>query len=213
MSSLFQNVINRQFTAGQAGEIAMDGPLRAKIGRILDRTDITGTVPAIGKVFGWVSPELQAPGILENQVSVGGSVFYGMASNPKEQVLYATGSDPLAASYTLPIGGVASFADMGIFFASLFMPTGATAGTAAGNVNFAVNSPLYYVTGVTVGTGIDATQIGLIVPGTFAADGVTAQVPVVTGYTFARVPAGRMINNTTAPAAGSTALSRIQLTF
>lgn len=194
----FQSTVGFQFRPGQAGEIAADGPIRAKSARIL--AGAAGTSNSFSKVFTYASPDITMPGIQQQEVVVGGAgPFFGMSISPKEHVLFGSGNDPLGASMDLPTGSECSFADMGIFFANLLnLPI------TAGTVSFTFGAKLVFVASA---PSIAAATVGMIIP----LDPTSAD-PVLTGYTFTAIPGARLINTITAPTAGNSDLSKIQLT-
>jgi hypothetical protein len=127
---MFQQTVNRNYTSGFAGEVAHDGPLRAKPGRIASDGPNT-----ISRAFGF-SDDQPATGTtlaaFAPEVIVGGKNFYGVLVHPKHYALFGTAQGgPLAASYDLPKGTNAEFADMAILHAELF-----NAGTATSAITF-----------------------------------------------------------------------------
>lgn len=114
-----QTTVNRAYTSGFAGQINIDGPKRAKAGRVNSAT--VGTDPAfstnrMSRAFGYngeVSLGGAAVGVArEALVIVGGAVFFGVLGNPNAQVLYGAAGNALQASMDLPIGAEGEFFDM-----------------------------------------------------------------------------------------------------
>ena len=210
---MFQNKVQRSYSAGLAGEILRDGPLRAKPGIIVSPT--VGTDPAastnrISRVFGWVQ-DMPADGVpphttvaaLQNLVEVGGTVFYGLLAHPKHYALYGTTTGgPLAASNDLPQYSEGEFVDMGIIVAELFNET-----TALKDIKFG-DTLAYAPKGISAGDNPQAIPVGGIIS-------VPAGGTVPTG--FEAIPNAKVVNTVlgvTASAAGApiSVLTVIQLT-
>jgi len=126
----FQSTVYRQYTTGFPGEVAKDGPLRAKPARIASATigeDPGKSTNRISRAFGW-SAELDPTGntiaATGAEVVVGGPRFYGVLFHSKHYALYGTvEGGPLASSMDLPQGANAEFADMVIMHAEVFNHT------------------------------------------------------------------------------------------
>jgi len=135
----FQTVVNRNFTAGFVGDIAADGPLRAKVGRIKASTFAGATREkgaVVGRAFGYVGT-VPATGTTQAAnvpvVEVGGKNFAGVLFHPKHYVLQGTqAGGALAPSLEVPAGTEGEFADMVIMFASLINYTTASQTVLAG---------------------------------------------------------------------------------
>lgn len=165
----FQNHVNRNYTSGFAGSLSNDGPLRVKAGRIASATGNTvsrafgyeGEAPATGTTLAAFSP----------LVAVGGTTFFGVLVHPKHYALYGTvQGGPLDASYDLPQGAEAEFADMALLHAEIF-----NLAAAASTVSF--GDPLGYVSTATTATqNPNGLPVGALVSypaGTAVPDGIT----------------------------------------
>lgn len=119
----FQKTVARQYVQGFVGEIAADGPLRAKAG-ILAAPALATNVNRIGRAFGF-SADLPAMGngavtpATGAIVQLGGANYYGILGIPKNYALYGDASGPLGASYDLPAGTTAELIDMAIMTLSV----------------------------------------------------------------------------------------------
>nr|DAP64225.1 MAG TPA: hypothetical protein [Caudoviricetes sp.] len=206
---MFQQKVNRSYTSGFAGEISRDGPLRGKVARIVSET--IGTDPAkstnrVSRVFGYKGEQgLQGQTLSARvpEVVVGGASFFGVLFHPKHSVLNGTVSGgPLAASYDLPKGYEAEFADMAFLHAEIFNET-----TAAKDVNY--GDTLAYVS-----TATTAAQNPLALPlGAIVSVPAGAQVP----DGFSVLPNSKVINpikGLAASAAGAviSTVTEIQMT-
>lgn len=136
----FQTVVNRNFTAGFVGEIAADGPLRAKTARVRAST-FAGTTrekgAVVGRVFGYVGT-VPSTGTTQAaivpEVEVGAPNFAGVLFHPKHYTLHGTAAGgSLAPSLEIPAGTEGEFADMVIMYASIVNHTTAALTVAAGD--------------------------------------------------------------------------------
>lgn len=115
----FQSTVRRSYTTGFPGEIVRDGPTRAKPARIASASvgvDPGASTNRISRAFGY-SGEVPATGTtqaaIEQTVTVGGDVFFGILGHPKHYALNGTLSGgPLAASMDLPQYAEGEFFDM-----------------------------------------------------------------------------------------------------
>jgi hypothetical protein len=115
-----QNTVYRQYTTGFPGDIVRDGPKRAKPARIASAT--VGTDPGastnrISRAFGFTADIAgQGPttyAAMEQTVSVGGAVFFGILGHPKHYALQGSAAGgTLGASLDLPQGFEGEFFDM-----------------------------------------------------------------------------------------------------
>ncbi|WGN90777.1 minor capsid protein [Burkholderia phage vB_BglM_WTB] len=197
-TSPFQQQVNRNYTSGFVGEIAHDGPMRLKPGRIASATGNT-----VGRVFGY-SGDAPATGVtlaaFSPQVVVGGAVFYGVLSIPKHYALFGTSQGPLAASYNLPEGTDAEFADMAILHGELFNETTAVKAVSYGD------SLAYVSTATTAAQNPQGLPLGAIVSVPAGADAPAGFTPI---------PNSRVINPISLAASGANPVSgvtKIQLT-
>jgi hypothetical protein len=135
----FQTSVQRQYTTGFPGELAKDGPTRAKQGRINSVTignDPGASTNRISRAFGF-GADIPATGTTKSEmgalVVVGAPVFYGILANPKHYALQGTSSGgTLAPSLDLPIGADGEFVDMATgLISELFNET-----TGAKTMNF-----------------------------------------------------------------------------
>lgn len=100
----FQSTVNTDQGFGVVGELAFEGPLRAK-SLILASDDAAYNI--FGRAFTYAS---------QDTVKAGGTgVFAGILTNPKEHASLGTAGNSVGATLTLPNGEVASFATMGEF--------------------------------------------------------------------------------------------------
>jgi len=100
----FQSTVSATIGFGVVGELALDGPLRARPAR-LDSASAANNV--VGRAF-TIKDDATAsfetsddPQPLDVQAG-GTGVFAGILANPKVYPLYGTAGDSLAASLTLP---------------------------------------------------------------------------------------------------------------
>lgn len=110
----FQTLVNRQFAGGFPGEIAYDGPLRAKPARI---ASVSGN--RIARVFGFNADigdlEVGASitkAAMASDVVVGGANFFGILGHPKHYTLYGGAQSALSPSLELPQYSEGEFFDM-----------------------------------------------------------------------------------------------------
>jgi hypothetical protein len=119
----FQKAVQRQYVQGFVGEIAADGPTRARTGIITAPATATN-VNRIGRAFGYSAglPAMGAGAVTPATgaiVQLGGSTYYGVLGTPKDHALYGDASGPLGASYDLPTGTTAQFFTMAIMTLSV----------------------------------------------------------------------------------------------
>lgn len=111
---MFQQAVQRQYTTGFVGDIVRDGPLRARVARILSET---GNV--VGRAFGY-SEDLsqlgegpvktiaaECPGVI-----VGGANFFGLLFHPKHYASRGGSAGPLSPTLELPVGSEGEFTYM-----------------------------------------------------------------------------------------------------
>lgn len=102
----FQSTVRANLASGVVGELAFQGPLRAKTYRL-------NSASAANNVFGRA---FTATGV-QDEVQAGGTGAYaGIMCNPKEAALTGVAGDPLAASLTLKNGAQAQLLEMGEIF-------------------------------------------------------------------------------------------------
>lgn len=193
---MFQSSVNRNFTSGFPGEFAKDGPHRLKPARIASDTlgtDAGKSTNRIARAFGYAGEgDLtgQTFAMQNPEVVVGGPIFYGLLAHPKHYALYGVVGDTLGASYDLPKGVNAEFADMAVLFIELFNET-----TAA--------KPVSYGDGIAyVSNSTTSAQNPLGLPlGALVSFPAGSSAPA--GFTV--IPNARVINQSTlvASAAGS----------
>jgi len=105
----FPTTVNTAQAYGIPGELAFEGPLRAKA-MILDSADAAYNV--FGRAFTTKSEGVAQAG--------GTGPFAGILANPKTAVSFGTAAGgPLAPSNVLPNGAVQDIADMGIMYVTL----------------------------------------------------------------------------------------------
>lgn len=110
----FQQSVQRQYTTGFVGDIVRDGPLRARVARILSAG---GNI--VGRAFGY-SEDLSllgegpvktiaadAPGVV-----VGGANFFGILFHPKHYASRGGAQGPLSPTLELPVGSEGEFTYM-----------------------------------------------------------------------------------------------------
>lgn len=191
---MFQQTVNRQYTTGFPGEIVRDGPTRAKLARIISATldtDPGASTNRIARAFGYTS-DIPAQGntsiagrstyaVMEQNVSVGGPVFFGLLGNPKRYALQGTAAGgSLAPTLDLPQGIEGEFFDMATgFVAELFNDT-----TGAKSVQFGA-SLAYVPNNISGANNPLALPFGAIVA-------VNPGDSVPTG--FVAIPNSRVIN-------------------
>lgn len=104
----FQSLVRATLTSGVVGELAFEGPLRAK-SAILRSADPLYNV--IGRAFTLVSQGVAKAG--------GTGVFQGLLANPKTYASNGSNAGTLAPTLTLPNEQQGELVDMGIMFVSL----------------------------------------------------------------------------------------------
>lgn len=136
---MFQSTVNRNYTTGFPGEFAKDGPHRLKPARIASAT--LGTDPGastnrVSRAFGFSADGAETGttfGSFNEQVVVGGANFFGLLAHPKHYALSGVVGNTLGASFDLPQGVNAEFADMAVLFIELFNDTTAAKAVAFGD--------------------------------------------------------------------------------
>ncbi len=199
MAATFQSKVNIFNSFGIAGDLALDGPMRASP-YILVSTPILNVIGNAYTITDNANPNPAGGSSVAGIATCGGSgAFAGFLVNPKSYASVGTGGNPLAPTLVVPDNTIGELLTMGQIFANLPGPANAgdivTFDPLTGNLNSIAPTTKFTgsiaaggsagvadvltVTAVTAGT----LQVGAIINGTGVEPATIISLGTGTGYT------------------------------